>query len=59
MESGKLFKMPFYVNNTCYIIIIKYYFDGRYTGLVSILKTLIFQIYFLVHKLNYIAVSIK
>ncbi len=42
MESGKLFKMPFYGNNTCYIIIIKYYFDGRYTGLVSTFKTLIF-----------------
>jgi hypothetical protein len=29
MESGKLFKMPFYGTNTYYIIILKYYFDGR------------------------------
>jgi hypothetical protein len=43
MESGKLFKMPFYDNNTYYIIIFKYYFDGRWTGLVSALKILIFK----------------
>ncbi len=39
IESGKLFKMHFYDNNTNYIIILKYYFDARQTGLVSTLKT--------------------
>ncbi len=46
MENDKLFKMPFYNINTCYIIIIKYYFDDKYTRLVSTLKTLVFNILF-------------
>ncbi len=59
MESGKLFKMPFYGNNTFFIINIKYDFDGKQTGLVSTLKILIIQSYFLGQKLNYTAVSRK
>jgi hypothetical protein len=37
MKYDKLFKMPFYKINTCYIIIIKNYWQK--TGLVSTSKT--------------------
>jgi hypothetical protein len=42
IEPGKLFKMPFYSINDCYITFQNYYSDGRLTVMVSKLKTLIF-----------------
>ncbi len=51
--------MPLYSVNTCYIIIIKKYFDDRQTALVSTLKKLTFLIEFFGHKLNFTVVSRK